>query len=80
MRVSPFVVGRKVSNDFFETYLHFLKNVNLSMKFGDVLNELIRFQNSLDWILSIYINKTLDHINQLFWNIFIILKNKWFWK
>ena len=48
MRVSPFVVGRKVASDVFETYMHFLKNVNASMKSGDVLDELIHFQNSLD--------------------------------
>ncbi|KAK8835782.1 hypothetical protein M9Y10_040604 [Tritrichomonas musculus] len=48
MRTSPRVVGRKVSSDVFETYLHFLKNVDPRMKSGDVLDELIHFQKSLE--------------------------------
>ena len=48
MRCSPFVVSRKLASDVFETYIHFLKNVNASMKSGDVLNELIQFQKSLE--------------------------------
>lgn len=48
MRCSPFVVSRKIASDVFETFIYFLKNVNASKRSGDVLNELINFQKSLD--------------------------------
>lgn len=47
MRFSNSVMSRKNASDIFETYVYFLKNVNPSMKSGDVLDELIHFQNSL---------------------------------
>lgn len=48
MRYSPMTMSKKSANDIFDTYLYFLKNVNPSMKSGDVLDELIHFQKSLD--------------------------------
>lgn len=48
MRYSPLIMSKKSANDIFDTYVYFLKNVNPSMKSGDVLDELINFQKSLE--------------------------------
>lgn len=48
MRYSPITMSRKTASDIFDTYVYFLKNVNPTMKSGDVLDELIHFQKSLD--------------------------------
>lgn len=47
MRFSHSVMSKKIADDIFQTYVYFLKNVNPSMKSGDVLDELIHFQESL---------------------------------
>ncbi|KAK8898022.1 hypothetical protein M9Y10_000272 [Tritrichomonas musculus] len=47
MRYSPTVMSKKNANDIFDTYVYFLKNVDPRKKSGDVLDELIAFQNSL---------------------------------
>lgn len=68
MRCSPLMVSNKVANDIFETYAYFLKNVDASKKSGDVLDELIHFQKSLEKNIM-YINK-LD----IYVKIFCILR------
>lgn len=47
MRYSHSVMSMKSANDIFDTYVYFLKNINPYMKSGDVLDELIHFQESL---------------------------------
>lgn len=42
MRYSPSVLKKENADKVFGTYVYFLKNVNPSMKSGDVLNELIQ--------------------------------------
>lgn len=48
LRYSPFIVSTKNASEIFDTFLYFLKNVNESKKSGDVLDELIHFQKSLE--------------------------------
>ena len=48
MRYSPAMISMKNANDIFDTYVYFLKNVDPRMKSGDVLDELIHFQKSLE--------------------------------
>ena len=48
MRYSPTVLSKENAEKVFKTYVYFLKNVDPSMNSGDVLNELIRFQKSLN--------------------------------
>lgn len=48
MGYSPLIVSKKNADDIFQTYIHFLKTANPDMKSGDVLDELIHFQKSLN--------------------------------
>lgn len=48
LRYSPVIVSNKNAYDIFETFFYFLKNVDALKKSGDVLDELIHFQNSLN--------------------------------
>lgn len=47
LRFSNSVMSKKVADDIFDTYVYFLKNVDPTKKSGDVLDELIHFQESL---------------------------------
>ncbi|KAK8839486.1 hypothetical protein M9Y10_031841 [Tritrichomonas musculus] len=47
MGYSPSIVSKKNATDIFNTYVYFLRNVNPDKKSGDVLDELIHFQQSL---------------------------------
>lgn len=47
-RYSPVIMSYKTAKDIFDTYVYFLKNVDPSKKSGDVLDELIHFQQSLN--------------------------------
>ena len=47
-RYSPHAVSYKTAKDIFETYIKKKKNVDPSKKSGDVLDELIHFQQSLN--------------------------------
>lgn len=47
-RYSPAIMSYKTAKDIFDTYVYFLKNANPSRKSGDVLDELIHFQQSLN--------------------------------
>lgn len=47
-RYSPLIMSYKTAKDIFDTYIYFLKNIDPSKKSGDVLDELIHFQQSLN--------------------------------
>ena len=47
MRYSPAWLSNKSAKDIFDTWVYFLKTADPSKKAGDVLDELIHFQDSL---------------------------------
>ena len=48
MRYSPLVVNNRTAKDIFDTFVYFMKTADPSRKSGDVLDELIHFQKSLE--------------------------------